>query len=364
MKVPVIEVKGTPRELGYQHGRQAQEAVRRSFQFYLGLWKHFGGMGREQALKDGQRFLPFIRNLDPNLIEEMKGLAEGAGMLFEEILALNCRYELSYALMSPIPQGLSEGCTSYALTPEATSDKTTLIGQNWDNKPGLYDSCIILKILQEKKPAVAIYGEAGIIGNKGFNSAGIGVGLNYMRCEKDAVQPGLPLWVKVRGLLNCASLVDCLKILMTFEGPNSINIIMAHRDGEAIDVECTPDDNLFLYPERGILTHSNHFLSPHLRVKDTGKIVIPDSVVRSHRARRLFEEKRGNLNGNAVQGVLKDHFGHPHSICRHADESLPSYERWESLTSMIMNLTQGEMHYTAGPPCSNPYEILRLEPTH
>ncbi|MCX5909211.1 MAG: hypothetical protein NTY64_19075, partial [Deltaproteobacteria bacterium] len=85
MKVPVIEVKGTPRELGYQHGKKAQDAVRRNFQFYLDLWQHFGGVGRDQALKDAQRFLPFIEKLDPGLIEEMKGLAEGAGMAFAEI---------------------------------------------------------------------------------------------------------------------------------------------------------------------------------------------------------------------------------------------------------------------------------------
>ncbi len=364
MKIPVIEVKGNPRELGYQYGKQAQDAVRRNFQFYLDLWKHFGGVGRDQTLKDVQRFLPFIEKLDPDLVEEMRGLAEGAGMRFEEILALNCRYELSFNLMSANAKASLEGCTSYALTPEAMQNKATFIGQNWDNKPGLYGSCIVLKILQEKKPNIALFGEAGIIGNKGFNSAGIGVCLNYMRCEKDTYQPGLPLWVKVRGLLNCASLVECVKILVNFEGPNSINIIMAHRDGEAIDVECTPDDNLFLYPERGILAHSNHFLSPHFRVKDTGKNFIPDTVVRSHRVQRLFAERAGRLTVEAIQGVLKDHFGHPHSICRHADESLPSYERWESLTSMVMNLTRGEMYYTAGPPCSNPYEAVRLEPNH
>ena len=145
---------------------------------------------------------------------------------------------------------------------------------------------------------------------------------------------------------------------MTFEGPNSANIILAHRDGEAIDAECAPADTFFLHPVGGILTHTNHFLSPSFRIKDSGKSLLPDTVIRNHRASRLFREKCGELELETIKGVLKDHFGFPDSICRHRDPRLDPREQWETLTSLIVDLSTGELHYTTGPPCLHPYEIL------
>ena len=361
MEIPIIELSGTPHEMGYEYGRLDREGIRKNFQFYTGLWKYFGGQGPDQIFPELRKFTPYIAKVDPGLIEEMKGVAEGAAMSFEEILALNCRYELSFGVMVDAAKASLEGCTSFALTPESTKEDHTFVGQNWDNKIGLREARRILRLQPEGKPEILIYTEAGVIGNKGLNSAGIGVCVNFMWCEKDTFKPGLPVWLKMRALLNCNNLVECLRILTNFEGPNSINLMIAHREGEAMDAECAPHDTFLLYPQGGILTHSNHFLSPALRIKDTGKNLVPDSLIRSHRAHHLFQKNHGYLDVNTIQGVMKDHFGFPNSICRHEDEALHPYERWESLTSMIMDLTAGEMFYTVGPPCTNSYENIKLK---
>ncbi len=361
LNIPVITVRGSAYEIGVEHGQKAKEAIQHNFQFYLNLWNHFSGVKRNQVLKKAQTFIPYIENLDSELVEELKGVSKGSGMQFEEIVALNSRWELNYAyMMGSSKKVLPEGCTAYALIPEATKNRHVFVGQNWDYKPGVENSCIILRIKQEKKPEILMHTEAGIIGHKGFNSAGIGVCLNLIRCEKDIFQPGLPVWIKVRGILNSKSLPDCLKILTGFEGPNSANMVIAHRDGEAIDVECAPDDTFFLFPSGGVLTHSNHFLFPRFSVKDTAKSLVPDTVIRNHRASRLLQERRGNLDLKTIKNVLKDHFGHPDSICRHRDERLHSNEQWETLTSMIIDLTEGKMLYASGPPCAHPYETIAM----
>jgi len=265
-------------------------------------------------------------------------LAEGSKLQLEEIVSLNARWELNYAYM-PATSSYSagQGCTAYALTPEVTQNGRTFVGQNWDYKPTVRESCIILQIKQKEKPDIIMHTEAGIIGHKGFNSAGIGICLNYIRCESDSFRPGLPVWIKVRGVLNAKSLPDCIRLLMTFEGPNSVNMVIAHHSGEVIDAECTPRDAFFLYPKDGILVHTNHFQSPNFRVKDTGKATLPDTVIRSQRAFWLFRKEK-NLRCDTIQNVLRDHFGYPDSICRHRDERLSPYEQWETLTSMIIVL--------------------------
>lgn len=361
VKLPVISIRGGPYELGFQHGSQSRAAVRANIDFYLNMWKYFGGAGRDQVLDEARKFIPYIEKLNPELLEELKGVAAGSETLFEEIVALNSRWELNYAYMPSIVRSSLEGCTAYALTPEATKNHHTFVGQHWDYKPHLGNSCIILRINREEKPNVIMHTEAGIIGHKGFNSAGIGVCLNFIRCEEDVFRPGFPVWLKIRRILDSESLPECIKTILTFEQPNSANLVIAHRDGEAIDAECTPKDVFFIHPEHGILTHTNHFQSFSFRSKDTGKGLLPDTVIRGHRAARLFQERRGDLEFDTIKDILTDHFGHPGSICRHRDERLHPYEQWETLTSMIIDLTEARMLYTAGPPCSYPYETVAMD---
>jgi len=323
VKLPVISIRGGPYELGFQHGSQSRAAVRANIDFYLNMWKYFGEAGRDQVLDEARKFIPYIEKLNPELLEELKGVAAGSETLFEEIVALNCRWELNYAYMPSIVRSSLEGCTAFALTPEATKNHHTFVGQHWDYKPHLGNSCIILRINREEKPNVIMHTEAGIIGHKGFNSAGIGVCLNFIRCEEDVFRPGFPVWLKIRRILD--------------------------------------KDVFFIHPEHGILTHTNHFQSLGFRSKDTGKGLLPDTVIRGHRAARLFQERRGDLEFDTIKDILTDHFGHPGSICRHRDERLHPYEQWETLTSMIIDLTEARMLYTAGPPCSYPYDTINME---
>jgi len=361
MKLREITIKGNPYELGFQHGSQTKSAIHENVRFYFDLWKYFSGIERDRIIKDTQKFIPYIEKYDAELTEELRGVAEGSDLPFEEIVALNCRWELNYAYIPIFSAGIGPmGCTAFALTPEVTKNKHTFVGQNWDYKPQLEKTCIILRIKQEKKPHIIMHTEAGIIGHKGFNSAGIGVCLNYIRCEKDVFKPGFPVWIKIRKILNANSFSECIKIIMNFKQANSANIIIAHQDGEVIDVECTPDDTFFLYPKRGILTHTNHFLHPNFREKDTGKELLPDTVIRSYRSFRIFKEKSGSLDFPEIENLLKDHFGSPDSICRHRNERVNLNEQWETLTSMVIDLNEGKMQFTAGPPCCHEYENISI----
>ncbi len=116
MEIPVISVSGSPYDLGFQHGRQAKRAIQENVRFYMDLWECFGGLKRDQVLKDAQKFIPYIEKLPPELLEELKGVAEGSGLQFEEIVALNARWELNFAYMPPTPTWTAPvGCTAYML---------------------------------------------------------------------------------------------------------------------------------------------------------------------------------------------------------------------------------------------------------
>ena len=361
MTVPVLNLKGTPRDIGRQQGEQVPELIKDNLRFYMNLWQHMGGVGRDKILADVEAFIPFIERYDLDLVEEMHGVAEGAGVEFGEIAALNARTELTF---SCLPNALADpaagGCTSFGLLPEVTGNGHLIIGQNWDWRAEARHTSVILKIEQSEKPSIVMHAEAGTIGHRGLNSAGMGVCINYIRSEADVFRPGLPFLIKLRGILNSTRMSTALRMLMTHVGPNSMNMVVGHRDGEIIDVENLPNDLLFVHPHEGILTHANHFESPMLRMRDTGKSTLPDTVFRGRRLRRLLEARRGHLGVDAIRDVLSDHFSYPDSICRHPDEQYPKVDQWQTLTSLIIDLTESTLRYTDGPACTGPYHLAEL----
>ena len=92
---PHIEIEGTSYEIGYQEGEnfreQIQEALRVIKNVY-GLFKP--GVGRAKELS--RKFIEVIRDYNADYLEEIRGVADGSGFEFEDILALNCRSELVF----------------------------------------------------------------------------------------------------------------------------------------------------------------------------------------------------------------------------------------------------------------------------
>lgn len=66
-------------------------------------------------------FEPVIRRKWPAYLEEMRGIAEGAGVELSDVLALNVRTEIAFGLFT-------DGCTMLAWH----SGSTGIIAQNWD----------------------------------------------------------------------------------------------------------------------------------------------------------------------------------------------------------------------------------------
>jgi isopenicillin-N N-acyltransferase-like protein len=237
-----------------------------------------------------------------------------------------------------------------------------LLGQNWDFRSKFRETCVILKIKQnERKPDIVTHVEAGTVGHKGLNSYGLGVCINALLSNRDRVSPGVPLVSVVsRRILNSRTIRDAIYAVSKAKRAASINYMIAHAEGEALDLEVTPDDIGIIHPEHGIITHSNNFISIDTNVKDLGKTIFSDSPIRWNRLRRLLIKKK-KLNVGTIKSVVSDHFDYPNSICRHPDTSLHPDDQFETITSVIMNLKQRRMYMTEGPPCQVPYKTVNIK---
>jgi len=358
-RLPVISVKGKPFDCGQQYGSQAREQIRRNVEVYFNMWSTLWRAKRPEILKQCRGLVPAIGEYDADILEELQGVAKGADLSLEEVIALNARYEINLAL-GIVRQRGSGGCTSVAALPGVTRDGHTILGQNWDWLPRFQESNVILEVEQEGKPGIVTQPEAGTLAHRGMNSAGLGICFNGMASSQDRFESTTPFLIIVRGILNADSYSQALKAALGARTTLSGNFLIAHRAGEAIDLEVSPKDVGFLYADGGILTHSNHFLALTNRadLKDILKPLYPDTLFRCHRAQQLLELDKGHIDVASFQRVFQDHFSYPHSICRHADALDEGLKQWTTLFSMIMDLEARAIYIAEGAPCQNDYYQL------
>jgi isopenicillin-N N-acyltransferase-like protein len=354
---PVVKVEGTAYERGELLGRQAKEMIKGNLSYYMNIWNTMH-ITPERVVSEANRFLPIIEKYDKDILEEMKGVAQGADLSLEEIVALNSRWELVYINL------MAAECTAISLDQTATSTGHTIIAQNWDYMPAVRNNCVLLIEKQEpESPNLAIHTEAGILGHKGINSEGLGLVVNGLASDRDKFEPKVPFLVMVRKVLNQRTITAALSAISKAERSVSGNIMLAQAGGLVLDVECTPNEFGVIYDADGVLAHANTFCDPSITSKygDKIKALYPDSIVRMRRADKLMRrfKEEGNYY-DAFTKTLRDHFGEPNSVCRHEDPSTPSNLRSETLSSIVMDLDDRTIYITNGPPCSNPYEKLEL----
>ncbi|MBN1315765.1 MAG: hypothetical protein JXA42_09865 [Anaerolineales bacterium] len=349
-----IQIKGSPRERGLQYGEQAANLVHFNLEQYWRLFFDLAGLSRPSVIEQTSRFLEPLESYAPDLLEEMRGIAEGASATLPEILALNCRTEFLSAARVPFQE-----CTTIFVGPEASLDGHTFLAQNWDWAKILQGGAVLLQIEQPGKPTVLTLTEAGMVGKIGFNSAGIGVCTNFVL--HDCRQHGAPFHAILREALNAPRLGLAVASIYRAAQADSGNYMLAHASGEAIDLEATPNTVAFQHPSRGLLIHTNHFLTSRLQPGDHGILECDDTLLRYGRAKRLLEPQIGQITVKALKQVFRDHFNYPRSICRHSDPEQSKSEQSPTLASIIIDLTEGKAHIACGEPCCSSYYTIQLE---
>ena len=113
--------------------------------------------------------------------------------------------------------------------------------------------------------------------------------------------------------------------------------------------------------EQGVLTHTNHYVTPHPGVEDL--IALKDSPTRLKRVDQLVREQTerspdaGSLGVGDIRSLLKDEEDFPTAICRaKTDDSSVS-----TLFSIVMDLRNRRAEVVVGKP-SSVEEVLYIVP--
>jgi len=359
---PVILAEGNPYEVGYQYGSQCKALIVKMLDMYGTIFKRNANLGWNEVLALARKFMPFIENYDPDAMEEMTGVAKGVGVSLEDIVAINARTEMAFVGMAGTVTEESPQetyCTTLAATPEATQNGHTLIGQNWDWYPEAQKAFILLKKRKKGKPNCVSFIEAGLLGKGGLNSAGLGFVGNAMATDKMRV--GVPTHIITNRILNAESLTEVIGMLLSAYRAGATNRLTATANGECADIELSTDDYSVIFPEDGVIAHTNHFTVQKPTIRDTFPNKYPSTFTRLHRAKKLLAAERGHITLETFERILRDHLGKPDSICWHLDERIDKSLRLQTNASIIMDLNEKAFYIAKGPPCQNEYVALDLK---
>jgi isopenicillin-N N-acyltransferase-like protein len=363
---PLIEISGPPRERGRQYGQKAAGRIKKGTTHYFAQLKELSldAKGVAALVRD---YLPVIEAFEPSYIEEMRGIAEGADIPFEDVVLLNARTEIIKLANPAIRARLKtpedpDGCTGVVVMPQATDNGRLIHAQNWDWKRECAETAVVLKVRYDDGPDLMTFTEAGALGRCGFNSVGIAITANYLESDRDYRQVGVPLALIRRKVLENEHLALAMRTVYCTKKSAANNMIVSHREGVAIDFECAPDETFQVHPQNGLLVHANHFVSPVAlgKLKDTGIFNTPDSLYRDIRVRDLLQPHIGSITFDTVKNALFDEFAYPWSVCRPPRRNL-SNNLSASVAMILMEPASGLMQAAPLPALNREFTEYRLE---
>jgi isopenicillin-N N-acyltransferase-like protein len=337
----VLEHRSTetdPIERGRGLGRALAPAVANTVRTYVRLLHEATRLSRPAMQEAGARVRAQLAARRPDLVAELDGIAAGSGQDVRLLCAVNARTEL----LAGVP---AAECSLVA--------RPGALAQTWDWHPALRASLVTWIVEQGRGRWFATVTEAGVLGKLGVSSAGLCVGLNFLRSSADGGVDGTPIHVLLRELLDRADSLGGARAELRAARPAASSCITLADREEVVAAELSPAGCAFVAAEAdGLLVHTNHFLAP-LAARDL-ELADGDGTLR----RRAHLRAAARRDGFAPESLLRAHTGGPQPVCRHEDPRDPWSDRRATLAAVAM--APGRLRVAAGPPCEVAFTDVRL----
>jgi predicted choloylglycine hydrolase len=288
----------------------------------------------EEALTLGMKCEAEVKDIFPEVLDEVRGFAEAIKEPYETLAA----FILTVGYRKPM------ACSAFA----SATNSTIIFGRNYDFFYRFAKYCE--SYLTRPKGAYASIGNTDIfVGREdGVNEKGLAVSIHYVAAQLGA--PGINFPIAVRFMLDkCANTAEAVNFLTHEKFLTANNYLIADRSGDLAVVEASPAKVRVRRSEPGepFIAATNHFLHPEMKSFEDVAKRDPDSEMRYNTIMGSLREVRGHVTEGIAKRILSNHEGR---VCSHLD-----YIKLGTLWSQIIDLKRLTILRAEGQPCRTKY---------
>ena len=346
MGFTLVEARGTPFERGRAIGRGLGEQIRESLGF---VDRYLEAHGISQRSLD-HVLGPYVAASEaavPHLVEQVRGMADGAEQPFSLLMAANTFEEIygQVELGTGMPQAL-ERCTDVVVA----GAEGVLLGHTEQWYAGDQGAVGIVIDVPDDGPTVLAPVVAGTLPLVGINEFGVAVGAMSLSARDELV--GIPRALVARDVLDARDAADATARATRPGRAGGYSYQLALAEGEVRIVETTASRDAVMSSN----VHTNHALDPS--VAEATFPASPGSLGRYARAAFLVGTTEATTEG--VVAILADHEAEPQSICVHPDPA-EGDEGSTILFAMVADPVQRSLTIASGHACTGVFETFCLD---
>ena len=315
----IVHLAGTPGRMGEAFGEGCRQAIAELYALRLenalAQALRYGGrsIGEAELLALAGACLEASARFDPEGTEELRGIAHGAGLSAERVLAMNGLTDLRDALAwGGPPLEAAGGCTAFVVQRDRSADGRLWAGQTWDLGSDNQPYVVAVHRTPARGPETWCVTTVGCLSLMGMNEHGVAIGTTNLRTT-DA-RPGVPyLSVIHRALAECSAAAAAALIARAPRaGGHAYTVV--DRAGDAFAVECTARHARTFALRGGFHVHTNHCQVAEHQALEAD---IPFASSRTRLA-RMQELLRGaeRIDGPFLETCLADRANGTLAICR------------------------------------------------
>ena len=323
----ILKLRGSPYEMGYQHGVLLRNEIRKGAVPYFARmtanfapFKHMNPLAQYLTAKyfDWKIFRPLLKSSPRDCLAELKGIADGSGLGFGEVFRGNLLSELNMNLVKvlekkALSQEAQAGCTSFAAFDKATADGKLVMGRNTDySGGGLWDKNQTVMFYEPEEGARFVnVGSAGLIKcNSCMNENGLCLGGHFLFLN-DTRPDGICFTFFELEIMKKASTID-EAVAIIKENPRAGAFAFLLADGktnEAAVVEVCAGSVGVRRAENGVVWETNMATTEEIEPVDVfhrngiGK----NPFGRFERMRMLIDENMGEITPGLAAQFMGDH---------------------------------------------------------
>ena len=360
--VRLVVLEGSPYNRGLTHGRTLKKEINQ----VVGKWK--AHLEADYKMKPDEfiaqffkktDFLPAIKKWTPDLLAEVRGIADGAGVDFNTMLL----FQLPDEEWVNAEAVTGEHCSGIGVNQQGK--RPAMIAQNLDIS-GFYNGYQTL--LRIKDPhsdlETLVFTCAGLIALNGMSNKSVGVTVNTLAGLTHSTD-GLPVAFVIRGLLEQKSQKDAIKFLHAVKHASGQNYILGGKE-KVYDFECSAKRCARYIPFKNaqVVYHTNHPLANDdvtdaYRQRRAEILARGTSRGRFHSLESRLKDNFGSFDVDAVESTLKSHDSDQSPVCRRYRDDQDDF----TFGSIIMIFSdKPELRLAAGPPDSKEYVAFSFSP--